>query len=91
MLKQGLGAEMNLNFPRVLLIWSGTPPSSPHMNESFIKTVSGLCLAPALDNINELSFQNAVYDTYQLSGLNRRMNPSCLNKNLIWHIFLNRM
>lgn len=40
-----------------MLIWSRSPPPPPHMNESFIKTVSGLCLAPSLDNINELSFQ----------------------------------
>ncbi len=54
------------------------------MNESFIKTVLGLFLAHGLasspDNINELSSQNAIHDTYQLLGLNSRVNPSCLNK-----------
>lgn len=56
------------------------------MNESFIKTVLGLFLAHGLasspDNINELSSQNAIHDTYQLLGLNSRINPSCLNKKI---------
>lgn len=54
------------------------------MNESFIKTVLGLflahCLASSLDNINELSSQNAIHDTYQPLGLNSKITQSCLTK-----------
>lgn len=74
-----------------MLISSGIPPPPAHMSESFIKRGSGPFLARSWafsrDNINEPRFQTAVYDAYQLLGLNNRMNASCRNKDLIWRTY----
>lgn len=75
-----------------MLISSGIPPPPAHMSESLIKMGSGLSswlsrwVSPP-DNINELGFQAALYDVYQLLRLNNRMNASCLNEDLIWHTY----
>lgn len=75
-----------------MLISSGIPPSPAHMSESLIKMGSGLSswlsrrVSPP-DNINELGFQAALYDVYQLLRPNDRMNASCLNEDLIWRTY----
>lgn len=66
------------------------------MSESLIKAGLGLSSwlrrpVSSADNINELGFQAALYDVYQLLRLNNRMNASCLNEDLIWRTYTPRI